>query len=72
MAKQIQIGSWDSAGQVLDVDDTCTLGQALTMAGISLQASERIASMNTNRMMSMNDIVDGGDQYVITQNHTSG
>jgi hypothetical protein len=72
MTKQIQIGSWDSPGIVIEVSDDATLGQALQEAGMTLQSTQRVAAMNTNTLLSLNDLVSGGEQYIITQNHVSG
>lgn len=72
MTKQIQIGDISSPGRVIEVPDETTVGQALQIAGLSLQVSERIASMRSDSVVSLNDIVGNGEEYMITHNHVSG
>ena len=72
MTKQIQISEFDSPGQMIEVADDCTLSQALQVAGMQLEASERVATLNSNSLVSLNDIVSNNESYIITRNHVSG
>lgn len=72
MTKQIRIGDISTPGNIIQVPDDCTVGQALQIAGMQLQAAEKIASMHSGAVVSLNDLVNNGEEYIVTHNHVSG
>lgn len=72
MTKTIEIADWDSPSQMLSVEDGATIAQVLQRSGRTLSASQRVAMLNTNEMVSLNDLAKDGESYIITQNHVSG
>lgn len=72
MTVTVQVGSFNHPEQVVTVDESATVQDAFTRAGISVNSNESIRMMNTNRAVGLTDPVVGNEVYVITGNHVSG
>lgn len=68
----VEIGDWDSPSQTIEIESNMTVAQVLEKAGKQVSASQRVALLNTNEIVNLNDLARDGESYIITQSHVSG
>lgn len=69
---EVEVGNWDSQGQVVKLSNGSTVRQAFEQAGIRVNPQESVSSMSSNRTVGLDEPIQDGEQYIITRNHVSG
>lgn len=70
--KQFTIGSWDGEQRTIQVEDSATVGQALSQAGVSVARSQSVTTFSNASNVGLSESVVDGETYLLTSNNESG